>query len=85
MIAGMTYCQICWYFLLYSFLGWVIEVACHAVTLGKVENRGFLNGPVCPVYGFGRNWQNSTGSWRSASRNWRMLFWEERCLAAEDC
>lgn len=25
----------------------------HAVTLGKVINRGFLNGPVCPVYGFG--------------------------------
>ena len=25
----------------------------HAVALGKVINRGFLNGPVCPVYGFG--------------------------------
>ncbi|MCR4671879.1 MAG: hypothetical protein K5637_01410 [Lachnospiraceae bacterium] len=53
MIAGMTYYQICWYFLLYSFAGWVIEVMYHAVTLGKVVNRGFLNGPVCPVYGFG--------------------------------
>lgn len=53
MIAGMTYYQICCYFLIYSFLGWVIEVMYHAVTLGKVVNRGFLNGPVCPVYGFG--------------------------------
>ena len=53
MIAGMTYYQICWYFLLYAFLGWVVEVAFHAVTMGKVVNRGFLNGPVCPIYGFG--------------------------------
>lgn len=24
-----------------------------AVTTGKLVNRGFLNGPVCPIYGFG--------------------------------
>lgn len=53
MIAGMTYYQICMYFLIYSFLGWVVEVVFHAVNLGKIVNRGFLNGPVCPVYGFG--------------------------------
>ena len=49
----MTIYQIFWFFLIYSFIGWVIEVAFHAVTLGKVVNRGFLNGPICPVYGFG--------------------------------
>ena len=49
MICGMTYYQICWYFLIYSFGGWVVEVIFHAVALGKVVNRGFLNGPVCPV------------------------------------
>ena len=53
MIFGMTYFQICLYFLIYSFGGWVVEVIFHAVALGKVINRGFLNGPVCPVYGFG--------------------------------
>ncbi len=53
MILGMTYYQICWYFILYSFVGWCIEVIFHALKLGKVINRGFLNGPVCPVYGFG--------------------------------
>ena len=53
MIFGMTFYQICWYFLIYSFLGWVVEVIYHAVTRGKVINRGFLNGPVCPIYGFG--------------------------------
>lgn len=51
--AGMTLYQIFWYFLMYSFIGWGVEVAYHAVTQGKVVNRGFLAGPVCPVYGFG--------------------------------
>lgn len=53
MIFGLTYMEICWYFLLYSFLGWCVEVIFHAVVVGKIINRGFLNGPVCPVYGFG--------------------------------
>lgn len=53
MIAGMTIYQIAWYFLIYSFLGWVVEVMFHAVHQGRIVNRGFLNGPVCPVYGFG--------------------------------
>lgn len=40
-------------FFVYSFLGWCVEVAFVAVTVGKVVNRGFLNGPVCPIYGSG--------------------------------
>lgn len=53
MIFGLTYYEICLDFLIYSFLGWVVEVVFHAAKLGKIVNRGFLNGPVCPVYGFG--------------------------------
>lgn len=41
------------YFLLYSFLGWCLEVAYHAISKGVIVNRGFLNGPVCPIYGVG--------------------------------
>ncbi len=41
------------YFLVFSFLGWCVEVAYQAVAKGIVVNRGFLNGPVCPIYGFG--------------------------------
>lgn len=41
------------YFLLYSFLGWCSEVVYVAAASGKLVNRGFLNGPVCPIYGFG--------------------------------
>lgn len=45
--------DICTFFIVYSFIGWVIEVVFHVVVAGKIINRGFLNGPVCPVYGFG--------------------------------
>jgi uncharacterized membrane protein len=53
MILGISYYEICWYFLIYSFLGWVVEVVYHVAKHGRIINRGFLNGPVCPVYGFG--------------------------------
>ena len=45
--------QILAYFLIYSCLGWCVEVIYAAVTTGELVNRGFLNGPVCPIYGFG--------------------------------
>ena len=45
--------QILQLFLLYAFLGWCMEVCYAAVTTGKIVNRGFLNGPVCPIYGVG--------------------------------
>lgn len=41
------------YFFVYGFLGWCTEVAYAAVKEGKFVNRGFLNGPICPVYGIG--------------------------------
>ena len=53
MLFGFTFYQIAAYFLIYSFLGWCVEVAWAAVRHGKLINRGFLNGPVCPIYGFG--------------------------------
>ncbi len=53
MIAGLSYYQIASFFIIYSFIGWCVEVVYCTVTSGKVVNRGFLNGPVCPIYGFG--------------------------------
>ena len=41
-------------FLIYSFIGWVSEVIyCSTLIEHKFVNRGFLHGPICPVYGFG--------------------------------
>ena len=48
-----SFSEIALLFFIYSFLGWCVEVAFVAVTTGKVTNRGFLNGPVCPIYGCG--------------------------------
>lgn len=45
--------QYLWIFFIYAFIGWCAEVIFHAVSSGKFINRGFLNGPVCPIYGFG--------------------------------
>lgn len=42
-----------WSFFAASFLGWLLEVAYAAVTQKKFINRGFLNGPFCPIYGVG--------------------------------
>lgn len=40
-------------FIVYAFFGWCCECVYCSVPAGKFINRGFLNGPVCPVYGFG--------------------------------
>lgn len=40
-------------FFIYGFLGWCAEVAFAACKNGRFVNRGFLNGPICPIYGFG--------------------------------
>ena len=42
-----------WIFFVYAFLGWCTEVSFAALVSGRFVNRGFLNGPVCPIYGFG--------------------------------
>lgn len=45
--------ELMFYFYIYAFLGWISEVAFAAFRKGKFVNRGFLLGPVCPIYGFG--------------------------------
>uniref|UniRef100_UPI003FEDF68F putative ABC transporter permease n=1 Tax=Eisenbergiella tayi TaxID=1432052 RepID=UPI003FEDF68F len=45
--------ELIWYFFIYSFIGWCAEIAYAAVKHKKFMNRGFLNGPLCPVYGIG--------------------------------
>ncbi len=42
-----------WIFFIYAFLGWCSEVVFAAVKSGDFVNRGFLLGPVCPIYGLG--------------------------------
>ncbi len=48
-----TLFQLFYYFCWWSVFGWFLEVVVRTVETGGFENRGFLNGPFCPIYGFG--------------------------------
>lgn len=52
-LGSFSLYQLFIYFFLYSFLGWCSEVIFATLKTGKFVNRGFLNGPVCPIYGTG--------------------------------
>lgn len=41
------------YFIIYSILGWFSEVGYSLFKKKKFINRGFLYGPLCPIYGVG--------------------------------
>ncbi|WP_350345100.1 putative ABC transporter permease [Proteinivorax tanatarense] len=43
--------EIFFYFIVYSFIGWTLEVIYHFKKQKRFVNRGFLHGPVCPIYG----------------------------------
>ena len=40
-------------FFAYSLLGWCIEVILKYIQFHRFINRGFLTGPICPIYGSG--------------------------------
>lgn len=53
MHLAFTWQEIIYLFFIYSFLGWGSEVAFAAIKHGRYQNRGFLIGPICPIYGYG--------------------------------
>lgn len=38
-------------FFIYSILGWVVESIYMSICNKKLTNRGFIKGPICPIYG----------------------------------
>ena len=42
-----------YWFFVYGLLGWCAEVVFAALKEHRLVNRGFLCGPICPIYGFG--------------------------------
>lgn len=48
----MLYKYFIW-FMVYSFIGWLYESAFCTISTHKWENRGFLYGPIIPIYGIG--------------------------------
>ena len=49
---NMTYMYL-FYFIIYSFLGWICETIYCSIIDKQYVNRGFLKGPFCPIYGAG--------------------------------
>lgn len=41
------------YFFIYSFIGWLLETVYCYFEMGYLTKRGFLFGPICPIYGNG--------------------------------
>ena len=50
---GTKIFEILTYFIIYSFLGWVMESTVRSISEKKIINTGFLKGPACPIYGIG--------------------------------
>ena len=48
-----TFFQLLTYFVIYSFLGWILESIVRTICERRIINTGFLIGPFCPIYGFG--------------------------------
>ena len=48
-----TFFKTIFFFIIYSFLGWLCEDIYVGIGKRKLVNRGFLYGPYCPIYGFG--------------------------------
>ncbi len=49
----MTVLDYIFYFFFYSFIGWFFESCYCSIRPKKWINRGFLRGPICPIYGTG--------------------------------
>jgi uncharacterized membrane protein len=52
-ICGIDLYHLISWFIIYSFFGWVWETAYVSIKEGKYVNRGFINGPLCTIYGCG--------------------------------
>ena len=52
-ILGTDLYHIVQWFLIYSMLGWLVESIYMSVCNRKLTNRGFMRGPMCPIYGVG--------------------------------
>lgn len=53
MLFGFPISLLFLYFIFYAFLGWVMETCYCSILEKRFVARGFLYGPICPIYGVG--------------------------------
>ena len=47
-----VYVMMFWFFA-YSIMGWLVESIYMSFCNRRITNRGFIHGPICPIYGIG--------------------------------
>lgn len=52
-LLGTDVYHIVHWFFVYSILGWFVESVYMSICNKKITNRGFIKGPICPIYGVG--------------------------------
>lgn len=52
-LLGTDVYHIVHWFFVYSILGWFVESCYMSFCERKLVNRGFMKGPICPIYGIG--------------------------------
>lgn len=52
-LFNVDFYNLFFFWIVYSFFGWALETIYASLKRKKFINRGFLYGPICPVYGFG--------------------------------
>lgn len=54
-VLGFKIYYLAMYFIIFSFAGWLMETIRVSMRNKSFVNRGFINGPFCPIYGVGMN------------------------------
>lgn len=70
--VGETFYDFALWFIIYSVMGWAVESAYMSYCNKKLTNRGFIHGPICPIYGFGGILVHT--SLKTFAGNWFALF-----------
>ena len=52
-MLGLDSARLFLLFLIYSCIGYICEVIYCSCLVRRFVDRGFLRGPICPIYGFG--------------------------------
>lgn len=52
-LLGTDIYHIVHWFFVYSIIGWILESTYMSFCNKKLTNRGFIKGPICPIYGVG--------------------------------
>lgn len=54
-VFGLPFYVFAWNFFIYGICGWIYETIYESIRANKLVNRGFLTGPLIPIYGLGAN------------------------------